>query len=229
MALLGSASYQSEAANDWGSNRLYHHPLAFWLLLTGEVDVYGYTLDRRELIQFFEGSSHGLEEQLWTGTEVSTPRVDVRHVVNPATRTVRSRYDLVATAPVSRWSQNEAIYTFHLPPGAAVTNSSLWVNGVEQPGRLTTRARAEAAYRAVVGVERRDPMLVQWRDGQTVSVRVFPIYAELPRAFSVGGGGAARHDGRRPSGGPGPASAPVRPHRRPGPHLGPERRGCPGR
>ncbi len=185
VALLGSASYQSEAANDWGSNRLYHHPLAFWLLLTGEVDVYGYTLDRRQLIQFFEGSSHGLEEQLWRGTEVSTPLVDVRHVVHPATRTVRSRYDLVATAPVSRWGQNEAIYTFHLPPGAAVTNSSLWVNGVEQPGRLTTKARAEAAYRAVVGVERRDPMLVQWRDGQTVSVRVFPIYAELPRAFSV--------------------------------------------
>ncbi len=185
VALLGSAVYQSEASESWQRNRLLHYPLAFWLLLCGEVDDTGQTLDRRRLVQFFENSSHRTEEQLWSGTEVRTPLVDVRHVVHASTRTVRSRYDLVATADVTQWSQNEAIYTLHLPPGATVTNSSLWVNGVEQPGRLTTKARAEQAYRAVVGQERRDPMLVQWRDGQTVSLRVFPIYTDLPRAFSV--------------------------------------------
>ena len=84
------------------------------------------------------------------------------------------------------WASNEAIYSFQLPEGAVATSLSLWVNGIERKGVLTTKEKAETAYKQIVGVEMRDPSLMQWREGNRVVVRVFPISFEMPRTFKCG-------------------------------------------
>ena len=84
------------------------------------------------------------------------------------------------------WGQKEAIYSFQLPEGSVATSLSLWVNGIERKGVLTTKEKAEKAYKQIVGVEARDPSLMQWKEGNKVVVRVFPITKDLPRTFKCG-------------------------------------------
>lgn len=83
-------------------------------------------------------------------------------------------------------AQEEAIYTFHLPEGGVVSSLSLWINGKEEKGLLTTKEKAATAYRTIVGVESRDPSVVHWQEGNTVSVRVFPVMAGKSRVFKIG-------------------------------------------
>jgi XrtN system VIT domain protein len=86
-----------------------------------------------------------------------------------------------------RWrSDEEAIYTFYMPEGAVVTSLSLWINGKEEKGVMTTKEKAEIAYKTIVGVERHDPSVVQWQEGNSVSVRVFPVPAGGTRIFKIG-------------------------------------------
>jgi XrtN system VIT domain protein len=82
--------------------------------------------------------------------------------------------------------QEEGIYTFHMPEGAVVTSLSLWVNGVEEKGILTTKEKATEAYRTIVGKEKRDPSVIHWQEGNTVSVRVFPVLPDESRLFRIG-------------------------------------------
>jgi XrtN system VIT domain protein len=67
---------------------------------------------------------------------------------------------------------------------------SLWVNGKEEPARLTTVAKADSAYRTVVGVESRvvarDPSVVYWQEGNRVTVRIFPCQAREDRQVKLG-------------------------------------------
>jgi XrtN system VIT domain protein len=90
------------------------------------------------------------------------------------------------TCAEKNWGQKEAIYSFQLPEGSVATSLSLWVNGVERKGILTTKEKAAKAYKQIVGVEARDPSLMQWKEGNKVVVRVFPITYELPRTFKCG-------------------------------------------
>jgi XrtN system VIT domain protein len=83
-------------------------------------------------------------------------------------------------------NQQEAIYIFQLPEGAVVTSLSLWIDGKEEKSVLTTKGKAENAYRTIVGVETRDPSVVHWLEGNRVSVRVFPVIAGEQRIFKIG-------------------------------------------
>ncbi len=89
-------------------------------------------------------------------------------------------------ALAGRFSNQEAIYTFQLPEGGVVTALSLWIDGREAKGILTTKGKAEKAYRQIVGVESRDPSVVHWQEGNTVSVRVFPVPVNGSRMFKIG-------------------------------------------
>ncbi len=77
-------------------------------------------------------------------------------------------------APES-WDQAEARALVQLPPGAAVSDASLWVSGVERPAVFTTRSKAREAYENVVVVERRDPLLVTTSGPEQVLVQCFPV------------------------------------------------------
>lgn len=126
------------------------------------------------------------EEQLWSGRDLITKNIkeDIKIYANQRLAYTEITMDIACDKDT--WGQKEAIYSFQLPEGAVATSLSLWVNGVERKGVLTTKEKAQKAYKQIVGVEARDPSLMQWREGNRVVVRVFPISYELPRTFKCG-------------------------------------------
>ncbi len=62
-----------------------------------------------------------------------------------------------------------------LPPGACVSRLTLWVNGEPQEAAFAANAQVKAAYREVVTVERRDPVLVTQVGPDRVLVQCFPV------------------------------------------------------
>lgn len=126
------------------------------------------------------------EEQLWSGTDLVTKNIkeDVKLFANERLAYTEITMDVVCIK--DSWGDKEAIYSFQLPEGSVATSLSLWVNGVERKGVLTTKAKAKAAYKQIVGVEARDPSLMQWKEGNRIVVRVFPISESLPRTFKCG-------------------------------------------
>ena len=126
------------------------------------------------------------EEQLWDGRDLFTKNIkeDVKIYANDRLAYTEITMD-IACAEKSL-GDKEAIYSFQLPEGAVATSLSLWVNGIERKGVLTTKEKAKKAYNQIVGVESRDPSLMQWREGNKVVVRVFPIRYDLPRTLKCG-------------------------------------------
>ncbi|MDQ5928715.1 MAG: hypothetical protein QG594_490 [Bacteroidota bacterium] len=126
------------------------------------------------------------EEQLWDGKDLFTKNIkeDVKIYAN--NRLAYTEITMDIACEEKSWQNKEAIYSFQLPEGAVATSLSLWVNGVERKGVLTTKEKAQKAYKQIVGVEARDPSLMQWREGNKVVVRVFPINYDLPRTFKCG-------------------------------------------
>jgi len=144
--------------------------------------------DRLNILGVLADKRHYAEERLWDGDYLRTASVNTRAQVWPSNHIAYTEHTIVVenTNP-HRWTTSEeAIYTFHLPEGATVTALSLWIGDREEKGILTTRDKAMAAYRDVVGVQRRDPSIVQWREGDRVSVRVFPVTQDAPRKFKIG-------------------------------------------
>ncbi|CAN5453968.1 hypothetical protein BH09BAC4_BH09BAC4_06970 [soil metagenome] len=145
--------------------------------------------DQLSLIKTVLAKRHGTEEKFWTGRHLTTEDVVSQVRIWPQFRlsyteqTIRIRNQ-------ARGRTEEALLTFHLPAGSVVSSMSLWVNGKEEPARLTTVAKADTAYRTVVGVEShivaRDPSVVFWQEGNRVTVRVFPCQAGADRRVKVG-------------------------------------------
>jgi XrtN system VIT domain protein len=126
------------------------------------------------------------EEQLWSGKDLFTKNIKEDVKIFPDNRLAYTEITMDIACAEKTWGQKEAIYSFQLPEGAVATSLSLWVNGVERKGVLTTKEKAVKAYKQIVGVEARDPSLMQWKEGNKVVVRVFPISYEMPRTFKCG-------------------------------------------
>ncbi|WP_395061318.1 XrtN system VIT domain-containing protein [Flavobacterium sp.] len=126
------------------------------------------------------------EEQLWSGEDLITKNIkeDVKIFAN--NRLAYSEITMDIACDKDSWGQKEAIYSFQLPEGSVATSLSLWVNGTERKGILTTKEKAQAAYKQIVRVENRDPSLMQWKEGNKVIVRIFPVSKDLPRTFKCG-------------------------------------------
>ena len=171
-----------------GEQQKVHDPLVVLAsLFSGKS--YLTTNDKINILKTQFDARHHTEERLWTGKDLTT-----QHVVS--TIRIWPEYHLAYTEKVltvfnhsaERWfgRQQEGIYTFHLPEGAVVTSLSLWVNGKEEKGILTTKEKADSAYTGIVGVEQRDPSVVHWQEGNRVTVRVFPVVSNDSRVFKVG-------------------------------------------
>jgi len=126
------------------------------------------------------------EEQLWSGKDLFTKNIKEDVKLYPESRLAYTEITMNIACEKDTWEDKEAIYSFQLPEGSVATSLSLWVNGVERKGVLTTKEKAQAAYKQIVGVESRDPSLLQWREGNKVVVRVFPINYKTPRTFKCG-------------------------------------------
>jgi XrtN system VIT domain protein len=180
-----------------GEQQLLHDPLVVVAsLFTGRISL---SEDERiNILKSVFGARHHTEERLWTGKDLTTQNVITSVRVWPELHLAYTEKTItVFNHSVSRWlsNQQEGIYTFHLPEGAVVTSLSLWINGKEEKGILTTKEKADSAYTGIVGVERRDPSMIHWQEGSRVSVRVFPVMSNDSRRFKIGITSPLRKDG----------------------------------
>jgi XrtN system VIT domain protein len=127
-------------------------------------------------------------DRLWWGGDLSTEFINTEVKLWPRCNIAYTEKTITVENSAERsWGRTgEAIYTFFMPEGSVVTSLSLWINGKEEKGILTTKALADTAYKTIVGVERRDPSVVHWQKGNTVTVRVFPVLAGQQRIFKIG-------------------------------------------
>lgn len=146
------------------------------------------TSERTELLRMITDSRHERQQRLWSDHDLRTLSVDTRIDIWPSCYLAYTEktISLGVDQRASSRGFKEAIYNFELPQGSVVTSLSLWVNGKEEKGILTTREKADSAYRTIVGVEARDPSVVHWQEGNTVVVRVFPVISTESRKFRLG-------------------------------------------
>lgn len=181
--------------NSWGLGNMtslddvkQHDPLVVIAAVIHSADVLS-SKEQLSLIKTLSSERHGTEEKFWTGRHLTTEEVVSQVRIWPQFRlsyteqTVRIRNQ-------ARNTTEEALMTFHLPTGSAVSSMSLWVNGKEEPAYLTTVAKADSAYRSVVDIQSRitarDPSVVYWQEGNRVTVRVFPCRAGEDRRVKLG-------------------------------------------
>jgi len=142
--------------------------------------------DRVNILQSNFDKRLQTEEQLWSGEDLFTKNIKEDVKIYPDSRLAYTEITMNIACDKNSWRNQEAIYSFQLPEGSVATSLSLWVNGIERKGVLTTKEKAKKAYNQIVGVENRDPSLMQWREGNRVVVRVFPVNSETPRMFKCG-------------------------------------------
>jgi len=146
--------------------------------------------DRIKILQSISDSRHQSNERLWSGDNLKTSYVVTDIDIYPALRLAYTEKYLTIKNNVVRrtWWGNteEAIYTFQLPEGSVVTSLSLWINGREEKAILTSKQKAAEAYNTIVGKESRDPSVVHWQEGNTITVRVFPCTDKEERKFKIG-------------------------------------------
>ena len=96
----------------------------------------------------------------------------------------------VATTRVTQVLRNdggwlaEAEFIHPLPPGAAVTGLTLWIDGEPYPGEILHADEARRIYRDIVAAQR-DPALLEFVDHGLVRVSVFPIPAGEIRRIEI--------------------------------------------
>jgi XrtN system VIT domain protein len=144
--------------------------------------------ERIKILEAMYDSRHKAQERLWGGNKLTTSSVITNVKIFPEYRMAYTEKTLFVKNHEERtwWGGQEAIYTFHVPEGSVVSSLSLWIDGKEAKSRLTTKARADSAYKTVVGVEARDPSVVHWQEGNTVTARIFPCTATEARKFRIG-------------------------------------------
>ncbi len=164
-----------------------HDPLVFMGLTLME-DLSIGTQDRIKILESKYNARHLAHRKLWGGKDLSTSNVLTNVQVFPEYRMAYLEKIInIKNNTASRWNSNqEALYSFHLPEGSIVTSLSLWINGVEEKSRLTTKSKADSAYVQIVGRESRDPALLHWQEGNRVTVTIFPCIPSEERTFKVG-------------------------------------------
>ncbi len=180
----------------FGEEQKVHDPLVVLAsLFSGSV--YLNEQDRIAILKSQYNSRHQAEERLWSGLDLRTQHVATQVRIWPAAHLAYTEKVItVFNHKKTQWSNDqEALFTFHLPEGGVITALSLWINGREEKGILTTKEKADSAYRTIVGVEVRDPSVVHWQEGNQVTVRVFPVAAQGSRTFKIGITTPLRSDG----------------------------------
>ena len=195
--LLATQTYDTGFlySTNWGMNSLtnlddvrQHDPLVVIAAALHPTDALA-DVDKLALLSVVAAKRHGTEAKFWTGKHLTTNAVTTQVRVWPSFRMAYTEQTF-RIRNTARNATEEALLTLHLPAGSVVSGMSLWVNGREEPARLTTVAKADSAYRQVVNVESRpvarDPSVVYWQEGSRITVRVFPCRAGEDRQVKVG-------------------------------------------
>ncbi|MEJ1237257.1 XrtN system VIT domain-containing protein [Chryseolinea sp. T2] len=144
--------------------------------------------DRIKILESVMEGRHEAQDRLWSGNNLVTSDIVVDADIFANLKLAYTEmYLSVRNDNRHAWAlPQEAIYTFQLPEGSVITSLSLWINGKEEKAILTSKQKASKAYETVVGVEVRDPSVVHWQEGNTVTVRVFPCTTDEKRKFKIG-------------------------------------------
>lgn len=143
--------------------------------------------ERIKLLDVLFDARHYSQERLWSGKTLRTINVVTQARIYPEYRLAYTEKTLtIRNNTQSGRNQQEALYTFYLPEGAVVSSLSLWINDKEEKGFLTSKTKADSAYKTVVNYERRDPSVIHWQEGNVVKVKVFPCTAKENRRFKIG-------------------------------------------
>ncbi|MBN1418653.1 MAG: FecR domain-containing protein [Planctomycetes bacterium] len=78
------------------------------------------------------------------------------------------------------WSRVEGTFLFPLPPDASISRLAMYVNGTLMEGGMSERSHAVGTYEKIVR-KMQDPALLEWMEGSTFRLRVFPIEANAER------------------------------------------------
>ena len=181
-----SEFFSGRSSSNW-NERMKHDPLVMIASAVGGMTMM-HEDDRIHILKALYDSRYQAEERLWSGDHLHTTHVQTSALIWPRLRMAYTEKTVsVKNTGSERWrGDEEAIYVFHLPEGAVVSSLSLWINDQEQKGILTTKAKADSAYKTIVGIENRDPSVVHWQEGNTVTVRVFPVINNEERQFKIG-------------------------------------------
>ncbi|MBX2842707.1 MAG: XrtN system VIT domain-containing protein [Flammeovirgaceae bacterium] len=156
------------------------------LMLFGNIEGLD-TEEKQSLLVTQQNLKHEANRRLWSGNNLQTNEVMTRVNLYPDFRMAYTEKEIIIeNTSQNTWRPQEAIYTFHLPTGSTISSLSLWIDGREEKAILTTKGKADKAYETIVGVERRDPALVHWLEGNKVVITVFPCNPKAKRRFKIG-------------------------------------------
>jgi XrtN system VIT domain protein len=145
--------------------------------------------ERIKILESLYDGRHYAEQRLWSGQNLRTTQVISNVKLWPEYRMAYTEkiLSIKNTSARTTWLQTEeALYSFHLPEGSTISSLSLWIDNEEQKGYLTSKQVADSAYNTIVGREARDPSLVHWKEGNIVTVRIFPVTPAENRRFKIG-------------------------------------------
>lgn len=78
----------------------------------------------------------------------------------------------------------EGTFYFPLPPDASLSRLAMYVNGKRMEGGMAEREHARTVYESIV-YRRQDPALLEWVDGSTFKMRVFPLEARQEKRIII--------------------------------------------
>ncbi len=156
--------------------------------------------DAGKILHLLFHQPHAQLERLWRGHSLVTTDIETHVQLHPALRTAYTETTLSILNENSESDRStvfrsggsffapaeEAIYTITVPEGSVCTKLTLWINGKEEPARLTFKSTARRAYRQIVGAEARDPSYMEWLDGNRLRLRVFPVDPRNYRTVRIG-------------------------------------------
>lgn len=189
--LKGNFVYQKYESFSFGRSRLEEDRVHDPLVMIGMGLSDDSPLDERSRLKILKSiydKRHGTVDRFWSGNHLSMEQVVTNIELIPTERLSYTEMLLTIANNRKEWmnSQEEAIFTFQLPEGGVITSLSLWINGKEEKGILTTKSKAKRAYDTIVGRERRDPSVIYWMEGNKARIRVFPCTPKENRKFKIG-------------------------------------------
>lgn len=123
------------------------------------------------------GKTPGREEE--HRLDLKHHRVDVRIQGNVAYTEVTE----IFRNPTSQTL--EGVYRFPLPPDAQISRLALKVGDEVMEGEFLETGRAQAIWRDVISTWR-DPAMLEWKEGNTFELRIFPIEPHREREVTIG-------------------------------------------
>ena len=129
-------------------------------------------------------ADNSFDDMVWDGERGGSVVGARLRGLSLATSSMEWQMDAPAAQAYGEWTlefsnrhanAQEARSQILLPPGGVVSRVNLWINGEPREAAFGAKAQVTAAYRQVVVVERRDPVLVNMCGPDRVAVQCFPV------------------------------------------------------